>query len=326
MSIQRRTALRTALASTLAGLGVAPWMHAHANAPLRIVSPFNAGGVNDVLARAIAKPLADLLSQSVIVENRPGAGGSIGAGHVARATPNGNTLLMGIVDTQSIIQFIYRKLPYDPDIDLRPVSLVTSIPIVIMVSQSLAQVRTMADLAQLAKSRPGALSYASWGVGSIVHLAMERLAAALGLDLLHVPFSGQAPAVQAVLANQVDMMFVPAGAADAAAKDGRVRILASATPARLELLPQVPTLKELGVDLSMGLWQALYAPGGTPAATVHKLTQAVHHAMQDKGFLEVVRLQGARPEPTSAESLRKLQTDERQVYGALVKRLDIKLD
>jgi tripartite-type tricarboxylate transporter receptor subunit TctC len=105
-----------------------------------------------------------------------------------------------------------------------------------------------------------------------------------------------------------------------------VRILASATPARLELLPQSPTLKELGVDLYMGLWQALYAPAGTPAATVEKLTAAVHQAMQDKSFLEVVRLQGAQPEPTSGDGLRKLQTDERQVYGALVKRLDIKLD
>ena len=326
MTIHRRTALKTALAATLAGLASAPWVHVHASAPLRIVSPFNAGGVNDVLARAMAKPLGDLLHQSVIVENRPGAGGSIGAGYVARAKPDGNTLLMGIVDTQSIIQFIYRKLPYDPDADLRPVSLVTSIPIVLMVGQSLAQVRTMDDLVGLAKSRPGALSYASWGVGSIVHLAMERLSAALGLDLLHVPFSGQAPAVQAVLANQVDMMFVPAGAADAASRDGRVRILASATPARLELLPQSPTLKELGVDLYMGLWQALYAPAGTPAATVEKLTAAVHQAMQDKSFLEVVRLQGAQPEPTSGDGLRKLQTDERQVYGALVKRLDIKLD
>ncbi|MDA7418577.1 tripartite tricarboxylate transporter substrate binding protein [Xenophilus arseniciresistens] len=326
MSIHRRTIIRTALASTLAGLGAAPWMHAHANAPLRIVSPFNAGGVNDVLARAIAKPLTELLGQSVIVENRPGAGGSIAAGYVARATPDGNTLLMGLVDTQSIIQFIYKKLPYNPDTDLRPVSLVTSIPIVLMRGPSLGQVRTMSDLVQLAKSRPGALTFGSWGVGSIVHLAMERLLAAQGLEMLHVPFSGQAPAVQAVLAGQVDMMFVPAGAADAAARDGRVRILASATPARLELLPQAPTLRELGIDLSMGLWQALYAPAGTPEATVHKLTAAVHEAMQDKGFFDVVRLQGARPDPSSAESLRKLQTEERQIYGALVKRLDIKLE
>lgn len=326
MSIHRRTFIHKALACSIAGLGAAPSLSAHASAPLRIVSPFNAGGVNDVLARAMAKPLGTLLSQPVIIENRPGAGGSIGAGHVARAVPDGNTLLLGIVDTQSIIQFIYKKLPYDPDADLRPVSLVTSIPIVLMVNQSLARVRTIDDLVALAKSRPGALSYASWGVGSIVHLAMERLASALGLELLHVPFSGQAPAVQAVLANQVDMMFVPAGAADAAAKDARVRILASATPSRLELLPQVPTLKELGVDLSMGLWQALYAPSGTPTATVQKLTSAVHRAMQDRDFLEVVRLQGARPEPTSAESLRQLQTDERQIYGALVRRLDIRLD
>jgi tripartite-type tricarboxylate transporter receptor subunit TctC len=308
------------------GAAAAPWIRVHGSQPLKIVSPFNAGGVNDVLARAIAKPLGGLMNQTVIVENRPGAGGSIGAGYVARAAADGDTLLLGIVDTQSIIEYIYRKLPYNPDRDLAPVSLITSIPIVLMVGKSLAQLGNVDDLAKLSKSRPGALSYASWGVGSIVHLAMERLAAALGLDLLHVPFSGQAPAVQAVLSNQVDMMFVPAGAADAASKDGRVKILASATQSRLELLPQVQTLKELGVDLSMGLWQALYAPANTPAGRLTKLTSAVHASMEDKAFLEVLRVQGAQPEPTSAEALRALQTKEREVYGALVKRLDIRID
>ncbi|MEH3085504.1 MAG: tripartite tricarboxylate transporter substrate binding protein [Xylophilus ampelinus] len=324
MPITRRFALKTAAASAIAGLGPAPWTQARAGAPLRIVSPFNAGGVNDVLARALSKPLGALLDQAVIVENRPGAGGSIGAGHVAHAVPDGNTLLMGIVDTQSIIQYTYRKLPYDPDADLAPVSLVTSIPIVLMLGKSLGPVRSLDDLRQAAKQKE-TLSYASWGVGSIIHLAMERLAAALGVELLHVPFSGQAPAVQAVLGNQVDMMFVPAGAADAAARDGRARILAAATPARLELLPGTPTLRELGVDLSMGLWQALYAPAGTPAATVARLNGCVRAAMADKGFLEVLRVQGARPEPTSPEALRKLQDDERKIYGALVKRLNIQI-
>jgi len=310
-------------------MSATPWILARANQALKIVSPFNAGGVNDVLARALAKPLGDLLHQNVIVENRPGAGGSIGAGYVARSAPDGNTLLLGIVDTQSIIQFIYRKLPYNPETDLRPGSLVSHIAIVLTVGQSLDQIRNVADLTRLAKSRPGAITYASWGVGSIVHLAMERLATALGLELLHVPFSGQAPAVQAVLSKQVDMMFVPAGAADAAdaaSKDGRARILASATATRLDLLPQVPTLKELGIDLSMALWQALYAPAGTSAAKVNELTSAVHKAMQDKAFVDVLRVQGAKPDPTSADGLRKLQSEERQVYGALVKRLDIRID
>lgn len=326
MSIPRRTALKTACASAIGCMSATPWILARANQALKIVSPFNAGGVNDVLARALAKPLGDLLHQNVIVENRPGAGGSIGAGYVARSAPDGNTLLLAIVDTQSIIQFIYRKLPYNPEIDLRPVSLVSHIPIVLMVGQSLDQIRNVADLTRLAKSRPGGISYASWGVGSIVHLAMERLATAVGLELLHVPFSGQAPAVQAVLSKQVDMMFVPAGAADAASKDGRARILASATATRLDLLPQVPTLKELGIDLSMALWQALYAPAGTSAAKLNELTSAVHKAMQDKAFVDVLRVQGAKPDPTSGDGLRKLQSEERQVYGALVKRLDIRID
>ena len=326
MIFSRRTVLKTGAASAIAGLAGTCWTSAQADLPLRIVSPFNAGGVNDVLARAIARPLSTHLNKPVIIENRPGAGGSIGAGYVAHATPDGNTLLLGLVDTQSIIQYIYPKLPYDPETSFVPVTLLTNIPIVLMVGRSLSQVNNLNNLAQLSKSRPGTITYASWGVGSIVHLAMERLAASLGLDLLHVPFSGQAPAVQAVMSGQVDMMFVPAGAADAASKDGRVRILASATPSRLELLPQVLTLKEMGIDLSMSLWQALYAPAATPPATVRKLTDEVHLAMDDKGFVEVLRVQGARPNPTSSEALRKLQTDERAVYGALVKRLDIRLE
>jgi tripartite-type tricarboxylate transporter receptor subunit TctC len=326
MAFTRRSALKTALASTVMGLGSSAWMSAGASAPVRIVSPFNPGGVNDVLARAISKPLGDLLKQTVVVENRPGAGGSIAATQVARSVPNGNTLFMGMVDTQSIIQYIYPTITFDPEADLTPVSLITNIPIVLMVSSGLKDVNTLEDLIKLAKSRPGALTFGSWGVGSIVHLAMERLIHATGMEMLHVPFSGQAPAVQAVLSNQVNMMFVPAGAADAAAKDGRIKILASATSERLELLPQVCTLKELGYDLTMGVWQALYAPARTPATQVQKLTAAVHTAMQSAGFHEVVRLQGAKPNPSSPESLRKMQQEERAIYGALVKRLGIRLD
>lgn len=325
MPISRRNALKTVLAGAAATWGSTYALPLLASPPVRIVSPFNAGGVNDVLARAISKPLGDLITQTVLVENKPGAGGSIAATQVARSTPDGNTLFMGMVDTQSIIQFIYPKINYDPEADLTPISLVTSIPIVLMVNSSLPGVKSLEDLTRLAKERPGGFTFGSWGVGSIVHLAMERLCTATQMDMLHVPFTGQAPAVQAVLANQVNMMFVPAGAADAAMKDGRIKILASATPDRLELLPNVPTLRELGIDLSMGLWQALYAPSHTPSQRIKQLTKAVHTAMQSKAFEEVVKMQGAKPEPSSPESLRHMQQQEREIYGALVKRLGISL-
>ena len=139
MSLTRRSVIKTVLASAAVAATQAPWRPAHGSQALRIVSPFNPGGVNDVLARGLAQPLGGLVNQTVIVENRPGAGGSIGAGYVARSAADGNTLLMGIVDTQSIIEFIYRKLPYNPDKDLTPISLVTNIPIVLMVGKTLSQ-------------------------------------------------------------------------------------------------------------------------------------------------------------------------------------------
>ena len=163
MVVNRRTLLKTGAASAIAGLAGTYLTRAQADLPLKIVSPFNAGGVNDVLARAIARPLSANLNKPVIIENRPGAGGSIGAGYVAQATPDGNTLLLGIVDTQSIIQYIYPKLPYDPETSLVPVTLLTNIPIVLMVGRSLSQVSNLKNLAQLSKSRPGSITYASWG-------------------------------------------------------------------------------------------------------------------------------------------------------------------
>jgi tripartite-type tricarboxylate transporter receptor subunit TctC len=293
---------------------------------LRIISGFPPGGTNDIVARALAAPLATVLGQPVVVENRPGAGGGVGAAAVARATPDGHTLYLGIVDTQSINPLTYRRLAYDPERDFAPISLVTNVPFAMIAGPGRPQITDMKSLIAAAKAAPGQLTYASWGVGSTPHLAFLRLAQREGIDMLHVPFGGPPAAVLSMMAGQVDVMMLGAGNAESFARDARIRVIATVSPERLELLPQVPTLKEQGFDMPMGLWQALYAPARTPDPVVARLVAATHEAMRAPGFIEVMRTQGAKPAPTSPAELLALQREEREAYAAVVRSLNLVLD
>ena len=318
---------RRALLGTGATLALAaPAALAFPERPLRIISGFNPGGANDIVSRALAQPLTTALGQPVVVENRAGAGGGVGALAAARAAPDGHTMFMGIVDTHAINPLTYRNLPYDPVRDFAPVSRVATIPFAVVAGPSRPEIKDFAGLVAAAKRAPGALSFGSWGVGSTAHLAFARIAREAGAELLHVPFTGQAPAMQAVAASQVDAMAVPAGGAEAMARDGRTRILAVISPERLELLPAAPTLRELGVDLVIGLWQALYAPARTPAAVVARLNAAAHEAMRAPSFAVAMRTQAAKPEPSTPEELAALQQAEREAYGAVVRALNITLE
>ncbi|MCK8787599.1 tripartite tricarboxylate transporter substrate binding protein, partial [Roseomonas sp. NAR14] len=285
---------------------------------VRLVSPFNPGGVNDIIARALAQPLAGALKVPVVVENRAGAGGGVGAASVARAAPDGHTMLLGIVDTQVINAFIYRNLPYQPERDFTPVSLVTTVPFAIVAGPARPGIKDFAGLVAAARAERGGLSFASWGVGSTSHLAFARVLRQVDAEMLHVPFTGQAPAMQAVMAAQVDTMAVPAGVAESMARDGRTRILAVVSPERLPLLPDVPTLRELGFDMTIGLWQALYAPARTPAPVVAQLAAAAHEAMRADSFAEVLKAQACKPEPSSSEALAAMQRREREAWGDIV--------
>lgn len=317
--LKRRTLLAAAMLAPVAA-------RAFPDRPLRIISGFTPGGTNDIVARALAGPLASVLGQPVVVENRAGAGGGVGAAAAARAAPDGHTLFLGIVDTQSINPLTYRRLAYDPERDFAPITLVTTIPFAIIIGPARRGVRDMADLVATARASPGALTYASWGVGSTPHLAFLRLAQAERFEMLHVPFTGVPAAVQAMLAGQVDVMMLGAGNAEAMSTDGNIRVLASVARERLALLPGVPTMREFGYDLDMGLWQALYAPAQTPVPIIARLNSAVHEAMASSTFDEIMRKQGARPEPTSPEQLAALQRSERVAYAAVVRSLDLALD
>lgn len=293
---------------------------------LRIISPFNAGGLSDVVARGLAQPLSAVLRQPVVVENRFGAGGGVGALAAARAPADGHTLFLGMVDVMAINPFTYRSLPYDPERDFAPVSFVTHIPTALIAGPARPDIRGFADLVAAAKRAPGELSYASWGVGSTSQLAFERIARAAGTSFLHVPFTGSAPAVQAVIASQVDVMVVPAGNAAAMARDGGTHILAGAAPQRLPLMPNVPTLAELGLPLSLSLWQAVYVPARTPAPIITQLNAALREAMRAPSFVEILRSQAGTPEPGSPEELTAFERSERLAWSAVVRDLNISLE
>jgi tripartite-type tricarboxylate transporter receptor subunit TctC len=325
MTASTRRALLGAGAATALSLA-APAALAFPDRPLRLISGFNPGGANDIVCRALAQPLSAALGQPVVVANRAGAGGGVGALAAARSAPDGHTMFMGIVDTHAINPSTYRNLPYDPVRDFAPVTLVATIPFAVVAGPSRPDIADFAGLVAAAKRAPGALSFGSWGVGSTAHLAFARIARETGTDMLHVPFTGQAPAMQAVLASQVDAMAVPAGGAEAMARDGRARVLAVVSPERLELLPAAPTLRELGVDLVIGLWQALYVPARTPPAAVARLNAAAHEAMRAPSFAAAMRTQAAKPEPSTPEALAALQRSEREAYGAVVRALGISVE
>jgi tripartite-type tricarboxylate transporter receptor subunit TctC len=293
---------------------------------VRIIVPYNPGGITDILARALAQQLAGLLGNSVVVENRAGANGSIGATVAARAAADGATLLLGVTDTHAVNPAAMQNLSYDAVRDFAPISNITNVPLALAVGPSQRGVADLRGFVAAAKAKPDGLTHSSWGVGSVSQLAMLRIGAAAGIQLLHVPYTGAAPAAQALAAGQVDAMVLPAGAADALSRDGGVRVLAVLSPQRLALLPDVPTLQEQGVPLSTSIFQALFAPARTPAPVLAKLHAAVVQALAAPAMLDVLRAQAALPDPTTPEGLAALVVSEQEAWGKVVRSGNIRLD
>jgi len=293
---------------------------------LRIISGYAPGGLNDIVSRAMAQALSPILGQPAVVENRPGANGSLGATAAARAAPDGHTLWMGIVDTQAINPFVYKQLQYNPETDFAPITLVARFPFALVVGPSQPGIGSFEALMTAAKANPGKLTYASWGVASTPHLATERLLRARGVTMLHVPFTSQAPAMQAVMASQVDIFALPAGGAESMTRDGKTRAVALIADRPLEIIPGAPLVRDMGVPLTTGLWKAIYAPAKTPQPILDQLNQAVREAMMVPSFVEVVRQQGAVPEPTTPEQLAEFGRTERLAWGAVVKATGAALD
>lgn len=312
--LSRRALLGAASASLLATPALA-----FPERTMRIISGYAPGGLNDIVSRAMAQALTPVLGQAVVVENRPGAGGGVGAAAAARSPADGHTLWMGIVDTQAIIPTAYRTQLYDPDRDFAPISLVAHFPFAVVVGPSRPQILDFEAMIAAARAAPGQLTFGSWGVASTSHLAMERILRARGVEMLHVPFNSQAPAMQAIMASQLDCMALPAGGAESLTRDGRTRAVAVIAQRPLDIIPGAPMVKDMGVDLTSGLWKAIYAPARTPPAIIDRLNAAVREAMRAPAFIEVVRQQGATPEPTTPDELAALQRRERQAWGDVVR-------
>jgi tripartite-type tricarboxylate transporter receptor subunit TctC len=290
------TAPRLALFATLAlGTGVS-LAQDYPTRAIKIVAPFSGGAAVDAAARRVAAGMATVLGQPVIVENRPGAGGSIGADYVAKSAPDGYTLLMGTINTNAFNSGLYRQLPYDAVASFEPITRVTSFSNVLVVPNTL-NAGTLKELIDVAMRSPRPLAYASLGAGSSAHLAGELLASETRLHLLHIPYKDVAQYVPDVLNGRVDMTFANIPTFLPYIRSGKVRALAVASAERSPLLPNVPTLAEAGLkEGEMPLWIGLFAPKGTPAGIVLTLNKAARQALQNPELQKAIAEDGSRVE------------------------------
>ena len=294
--------------------------------PVRIIVPTAAGGLTDLLPRTLAQRLQITTKQAWIVENRAGAGGVIGAEAVAKASADGYTLMMGFHGTQSILPALGVKLPYDPARDFAPIIHVASVPNVLVVNPSVPA-KSVQELVALARAKPGTLSFASQGNGSSGHMAGELFKSTAGIDIVHIPYRGAAPALQDLMGGQVTMMFDILPLAMANVRAGKLRALAVATAERVAAAPQVPTMAEAGVSgVEGGAWFALFAPTGTPRPIIEWLNREANKVFSDPEVRDKFAAQGASFPLGSPEALGAFQAAETQRWSRVVRAAGIRPD
>jgi len=306
----------------------AAWVSAQAfpSRPVTIVVPFPAGGALDTVARSIAEQMRTDLGQTVIVDNRAGAGGTLGSGLVARATPDGYTILLGSVATHAIAAGLYPKLAYDPIGDFAPITQLTSSPLVLVASPQF-KAANVAELVAAAKAQPGKLNYASTGNGTALHIAGEAFRGAAGIDVLHVPYKGGPQATTALLADEVSYMLANPQLVMPFIQSGKLRALAVTGNARLDALPAVPTLKEAGVPgVDVTTWFGLWAPKGTPKAVIDRLNASARKALAAAEVRRQLEPQGDAPVGSSVADFSTFVRAEHKHWVTFVQSAGIKLD
>ena len=295
------------------------------SAPVRIVVPFQAGGLTDILARAIAQHAAQNLGQPFVVENKPGASGNIGADTVAKSKPDGHTLLMGSIGTNAVNAHLFSRMPYDTLKDFAPISLVASGTLMLVTHPALP-VTDMGSLLAYARAHPGKLTYASGGAGASQHLAGELLKTMARIDIVHVPYKGVVQGVTDVVAGQVDMTFDLA-TVEPHIRAGKLRPIAVANARRSSAFPEVPTIAEAGVPgYEVSAWYGLFAPAGTPPRTIQRLQAEVVRALKDPALLERLAKLGAEPVGSTPEELQRFVRSEYDKWGQVVRQAGIRLD
>jgi tripartite-type tricarboxylate transporter receptor subunit TctC len=317
---------RTIGALLLALVAFAASAQTYPTRPIRLVVPFPAGGTTDILARAVAQKLTDAWGQSVVVDNRPGAGGNIGSELVAKAAPDGYTLLMGTVGTHAINPSLYSHMPYDHVKDFAPVILVAGVPNVLVVNPSLP-VNSVQELIAYAKANPGKLNFASSGSGTSIHLSGELFKVLTGVQITHVPYKGSAPALTDLMGGQVQLMFDNLPSSLGFIKAGKLRALAVTSTARAAALPDVPTMQEAGVPgFEASSWFGVLAPAGTPRDIVTKLDAEIAKWLATSEAREKLAAQGAIAAGGSPEDFARHIAAETTKWAKVVKASGAKVD
>ncbi len=326
----RATRFFTALAAILAALLALAAPPAHAEwpeRPIRLVVPWPAGGGSDVVARTFAQPLGEVLKQPFVIDNRPGANGAIGSVAVARAPADGYTLVWVTADTHAMNPHVYPKLGYDPRSDFAPGGLVGYFPYALIVNAAFPA-NTVSEFVEQARQRPGKINFASWGVGGSAHVAMEMFRAqANNFNVLHVPYTGAAPAIAAVAAGQVDAMIVPMSVARPQAEGGKVKILGLASPSRFAGAPNLKTFAEQGVAVDAGTWVGFMAPAGTPDAVLQRLNRAIATVLENPQVREqLLRLNVDPAAPMTTAQFKTFVAAEYDRWGKTIRDANIRAE
>ena len=296
------------------------------NKPIRLIVPVPPGGGADFVARAYATRLSDALGQQVVVDNRGGAAGIIAMEATAKAAPDGYTLIQTNISTISINPYMYAKLPYDAEKSFAPVSITTLNPLILVIHPSVAA-RTVPELVNVAKAKPGTVTYASLGSGSIQHLAGFMFGKAAGVSLIHVPYKGAAPATVDLLAGQVNAAFSGIGTVVSHVRAGKLRGLATTGAKRIDTYADLPTMKESGgPDMQIMLWNGILAPAGTPAAIVKRLSDEINRIVKTSDLAQAMAAQGTSPVSNTPEEFAAFIKSEQAKFSKLVKESGIKLD
>jgi tripartite-type tricarboxylate transporter receptor subunit TctC len=324
---RRRAALGLGVLALLAG-AVAPPARAqtdYPSGPVTLVVPFPAGGSTDLVARLVAAAMSKNLGQQVVVENRGGAGGNIGAAAVARAEPDGYTILMGTVATHALNPALYKKMPYDAVADFAPISLLALIPNVLVVNPDFPA-RSVPELVELLKAHPGEYSYASSGNGTPLHLSGELFKSMAGVDMVHVPYKGAGPALVDVIAGHVPIMFDNLPPSLEQIRAGKLRGLAVTTKERAPAIPELPTIAETLPGYETYSWNALFAPAGTPEPIIQRLNEAARAAVKDPEIAAKLKDLSATPVGSTPEELAAHVEAELAKWAPVVEASGARLD
>ncbi|MGB5080415.1 MAG: tripartite tricarboxylate transporter substrate binding protein [Burkholderiales bacterium] len=293
--------------------------------PVRLVISFAPGGVHDTLARVLQPRLTEALGQPIVIENRPGAGGNIAASTVAKSAPDGYTYLIAS-EAIATNAYLYRSMAYDPYRDLAPVAKLADYPMALIANASLPA-SNIKELVALAKAKPGSLSYGSAGIGASGHLAGELLKSVAGIDMVHVPYKGGAPALADLIAGRVQVMFLSVSLSAPQARQKKIKVLAVTGDRRSDKLPEVPTAAEQGFpEVQALLFSSLLAPAGTPAPIIHRMNAEVVKALKRPEVEKRLTELGAVPAPSSPEQFARILKSEGDRWGALIRERNIHAD